>query len=230
MGTISSRDSIASKSYIAFFDLDQTLTSSISGKELARAAYRKGILKNTDLANAFIQSLAFRLRLADPAKLIDKMVSWTRGVDEKTMIDLCEEVAIGVLYPTVYKEAAGEIGYHKGKNAKVVILSSALKVVCEEIGKRLKFDDILCSELEVKDGYLTGRPVGHLCFGEEKSVRLLQFCKKNNSSPADAWYYGDSISDLPALSIVGKPVCVNPDNKLKKTAEKRGWEIRNWKS
>ena len=230
MGTISSRDRIASKSYIAFFDLDQTLTRSISGKELARAAYRKGIMKKSDLVNAIFQSLMFRLRLTDPSELIDKMVSWTRGIDEKTMINLCKEVSTGVLYPSVYKEAVSEIEYHKGKNAKVVILSSALKVVCEEIGKRLKFDDILCSELEVKEGYLTGLPLGHLCYGEEKSVRLLQYCKKNNSSPSEAWYYGDSISDLPALSVVGNPVCVNADRKLKQTAKMRGWKIRNWKS
>ena len=230
MGTISSRDSIASKNYVAFFDLDGTLTGSISGKELARAAYRKGIMKNSDLVNAVYQSLAYRLRLADPAKLIDKMVSWTRGIDEKTMIDLCNEVSTGVLYPAVYKEAVREIEYHKGKNAIVVILSSALRVVCEEIGKSLGFDDILCSELEVKDGYLTGHPLGHLCFGEEKSARLLEYCKKNNYSTSDAWYYGDSISDLPALSVVGNPVCVNPDKKLKKTANMRGWKISNWKS
>jgi HAD superfamily hydrolase (TIGR01490 family) len=230
MDRISSRDNSTSKNYIAFFDLDQTLTNSISGKELVRAAYRKGIMKNIDLLNALWQSLAFRFRLTDPAKLIDKMVSWTRGMPELTLIDLCSEVSVGVLLPAVYKEALHEIEFHKERNAKVVILSSALRSICEEIANRLGFDDILCSELEVKNKYLTGYPLGHLCFGEEKSVRLLEYCKKNDSSPSDAWYYGDSISDLPALSVVGNPVCVNPDKKLTKIAHLRGWKILIWKS
>jgi phosphoserine phosphatase len=56
----------------------------------------------------------------------------------------------------------------------------------------------------------------------------LAYCKKNNCSPLNSWYYCDSISDLPALEIVGNPVCVNPDRKLKKTAIKRGWKILSW--
>jgi phosphoserine phosphatase len=77
---------------------------------------------------------------------------------------------------------------------------------------------------------MTGLPVGHLCFGEEKAVRLQEYCARKNSLQSDAWYYGDSISDLAALNIVGNPVCVNPDKKLKKTAIERNWKILNWKN
>jgi phosphoserine phosphatase len=93
----------------------------------------------------------------------------------------------------------------------------------------LGMDDILCSELEAVNGILSGRPVGTFCFGEEKAVRLKQYCEKNNSKLQDAWYYGDSISDLPALSIVGHPVCINPDKKLERIALKNGWKIFYWK-
>jgi len=89
-------------------------------------------------------------------------------------------------------------------------------------------DDIICSDIEVKNGYLTGRPRGRLCFGEEKKSRLREYCEKNNTKTSDAWYYGDSISDLPALSSVGNPLCVNPDKKLKKAAHKRGWKTLRW--
>jgi HAD superfamily phosphoserine phosphatase-like hydrolase len=109
-----------------------------------------------------------------------------------------------------------------------VILSSALKPICIEIAKILDIDDIICSDLEVKDGYLTGRPIGRLCFGEEKMIRLKEYCERNNAQASEAWYYGDSITDLPALSIVGNPVCVNPDNKLRMVAGKRGWRILHW--
>jgi HAD superfamily hydrolase (TIGR01490 family) len=230
METIFSRDSNDSKEYIAFFDLDQTLANSISGKLLARGAFRKGFLTYRDLIKAIFLSLLFRLKLRDPSKIIDEMVSWTRGIDEDSMIKLCSEVSDDVIIPSVYKEAKSEIEFHKANNARVVILSSALTTVCRELAEHLKIDDIICSELEIKNGYLTGRPVGHICFGEEKSVRIKEYCKKHNYSQSESWYYGDSISDLPALSVVGNPVCVNPDTKLRKTAIKRGWKILNWKN
>ncbi len=230
MATTFSKDSNLVKNYIAFFDLDQTITSSISGKELARGAFRKGLMTRYDLANAIFLSLLFRLELKDPLKIIDKMVRWVDGISEKTIVDLCSEVFREVLLPSVYDEARSEIEFHKRENAKVVILSSALAPVCKDMAKDLGIDDIICSDLEVNNGYLTGRPLGHICFGEEKAIRLKEYCEKNNCSPSDAFYYGDSISDLPALNLVGNPICVNPDNKLKKTALKRSWKILNWKT
>jgi putative phosphoserine phosphatase/1-acylglycerol-3-phosphate O-acyltransferase len=230
METIFSKDSNSVNNYIAFFDLDQTLTSSISGRALARGAYRQGLMTHLELLNAISLSIAFRLKLKDQLRIIDHMVSWVRGIPEKTIEELCYKVFNQDLLPSVYKEAITEIGIHKSKNAKVVILSSALSIICREMAKNLNFDDILCSELEVKDRYMTGFPVGHLCFGPEKAIRLKEYCKINNSSPSDAWYYGDSISDLPALLSVGHPVCVNPDYKLKKTAIKRDWKIVKWKN
>jgi HAD superfamily hydrolase (TIGR01490 family) len=228
METTISGDKNTPEDYIVFFDLDQTITKSISGEALARGAYRKGLMTYRNLLKAFFLSFEFRLKLKDPLKIIDDMVSWVNGIPEKSIIDLCLEVFHKILLPSVYKEAICEIEYHKAKNAKVVILSSALTTICQEMAKNLNIDDIICSELEVKNGYLTGRPLGHFCFGKEKATRLLAYCKKNNCSPLNSWYYCDSISDLPALEIVGNPVCVNPDRKLKKAAIKRGWKILSW--
>ncbi len=216
--------------YIVFFDLDQTIADSVSGKLLARGAFGKGLLRRRDLANAVFLSLLFRLKLKDPLKIIDDMIGWVKGIPENSMDELCSEVTEEEIIPSVYAEARAEIEYHKAKDAKIVILSSALKCVCETIAGNLNVDDIICSVLEVKNGFLTGRPLGHICFGEEKSVRLLEYCKKNDFSTSDAWYYGDSIHDFPALNSVGNPVCVNPDKKLRKTAITRNWTVKNWKN
>jgi putative phosphoserine phosphatase/1-acylglycerol-3-phosphate O-acyltransferase len=230
MGTTFSKDNNRQFSYIAFFDLDQTITNSISGKALAKGAYRKGLMTHWDLLNAIFLSFVFRFNLKDPLKIIDNMVSWVKGIPEKTMDDLCSEVFHEVLLPSVYKEAKAEIESHKTRNAKVVLLSSALTYICQKMANYLGIDDILCSELEIKNGYLTGRPVGHLCFGDEKAVRLMAYCDKNMYSASDAWYYGDSISDFSALKAVGNPVCINPDKKLRKEAVKRAWEILTWEN
>ena len=228
METIFSKDSNTGKSYIAFFDIDRTITKAISGNALARGAFKKGLITISSLAYAIYLSLAYKLKLKDPLKIIDYMVTWAGGISEKTMIDLCSQVFREVLLPSVYTEARSEIEIHKEKNAKVVILSSALTPICQEMAKILGMDDIICSDLEVKNGYLTGRPIGRLCFGEDKMVRLREYCEINNTETSDVWYYGDSYSDLPVLISVGNPVCVNPDKKLKKEAHKRGWKILMW--
>jgi HAD superfamily hydrolase (TIGR01490 family) len=230
METISSKENNVSKNYIAFFDLDQTLTKSISGKELVKSAYRKGLISNYDLMNAIFLTVSFRLKFKDPLKIIEAMLGWVNGISEKTLAGLCSQVFLEVILPSVYAEARSEIEFHRTRNAKVVILSSALTQICQAMVKNLNFDDYICSDLEVKNGNFTGRPIGRLCFGEEKAARLMEYCMNDNCSPSNAWYYGDSISDLPVLNAVGNPICVNPDRKLKKTAIKRNWQIRYWET
>ena len=41
----------------------------------------------------------------------------------------------------------------------------------------------------------------------------------------DSWFYSDSHNDLPLLAIVEHPVAVNPDDILRREAQKHGWQI-----
>jgi HAD superfamily hydrolase (TIGR01490 family) len=227
MATISSREA-STNSYIAFFDLDRTIIKAVSGTELAKGAWKRGLMKGSDLVHAIYLSASYKLGIKDPLKIVNKMTEWVKGLPEETLVRLCTEVYNDVLLPSLHKEAVFEINMHKEKGAKVVILSSSLAPVCNPIASVLGIDDILCSILETVDGILTGQPEGKLCFGEEKLSRLRHYCETNNSNPEKAWYYGDAISDLPALNIVGVPVCVNPERKLARIAHEKGWRIYRW--
>jgi HAD superfamily phosphoserine phosphatase-like hydrolase len=133
-----------------------------------------------------------------------------------------------VLLPSVYTKARNEINIHKENDVRLIILSSALDFICSAMSDSLGMDGYLCSSLETREGYLTGRPEGRICYGEEKLHRLTGYCVANNIYKSDLWYYSDSISDLPVLLYVGNPVCVNPDRELKEEALKRGWKILLW--
>jgi HAD superfamily hydrolase (TIGR01490 family) len=228
MAIISSKDNAGTGYYIAFFDLDRTITKAISGRELARGAFRKGIMKLPDMIQGIFLSMAFKSGLKSQTKIINDLVKWVRGMPEQTLTDLCHDISVNVLIPSVYDEAREELRMLKKRTGKTVMLSSALTCICVEMAQNLNIDDIICSELEVRDGVLTGRPLGRLCFGEEKLVRLKKYCENNSIPVEDTWYYADSISDLPVLSVVGHPVCINPDRKLKKAAESAGWPVIYW--
>lgn len=229
METTSLKEGNKSKSYFAFFDLDHTITSSVSGRELAIGAYKRGLLKRSDLLSAFFLSMLYKMRFADPAAAINRMGGWAKGIRIETLEDMSADVTEKILIPSLYRQVRDEIKLHRDNNAGLVILSSTLAPVGRKMSEYLGMDDFLCSELEAVNGILTGRPDGTFCFGEEKAVRLKKYCEKNNSKLQDSWYYGDSLSDLPALSIVGHPVCINPDRKLKRIAERKGWKIFYWK-
>ena len=51
---------------------------------------------------------------------------------------------------------------------------------------------------------------------------------KNNVDLKKCYFYTDSYSDVKLMENVGYPVAVNPDPRLLKHAESRGWEIVDW--
>jgi HAD superfamily phosphoserine phosphatase-like hydrolase len=165
---------------VAFFDLDRTIIGAISGRELAKGAFREGIMRVPDMIHGIFLSAVYKLGLKSQTEIINELVKWVRGMPEAKMLELCKNVSENILIPSIYKEAKEEIYLHRSKGHRIVILSSALRCVCEIMSATLEVDDILCSDLEVRDGLLTGQPEGRICFGKEKLVRFLDYCWKND--------------------------------------------------
>ena len=228
MESISSPISNLNKKYVAFFDLDRTIIRVNSGKIMARHAYNKGLMSRMDLIRGVFLSLLFKLNLKDPVKIISTMVSWVKGASEASLMALSAEVFKAYILSSIYDDVDSEIKFHHNEGGGIVILSSTILPICKNIADHLGVDDVICSKLEVSNGIYTGHLAGPPCFGEEKVTRLLEYCDENNLNPEDSWYYGDAISDLGILSIVGNPVCINPDRKLTRAANQRGWKILHW--
>jgi phosphoserine phosphatase len=87
---------------------------------------------------------------------------------------------------------------------------------------------VIASRPEVEDGKYTGA-LEFYCYGEDKAVALREIAEAEGIDLASSYAYSDSITDLPMLEVVGNPVAVNPDRDLRKLAEKRGWQIRDFR-
>ncbi len=225
METISSENHKQGGRYAAFFDLDNTILSINSGKALISKAYRVGLLSNTELLRAFWFSISYKLNIGNTIQLLGKMVGWIKDKKEESLDNLAGEVFDDQLSKFIRNDISTEINMHRERGAKTAILSSSIIPLCSRVAVHLGIDDIICSVLEIKNGVFTGKTETNLCFGKEKAVRLTEYCLKNNLNPAEAYYYGDSIDDFHALAIVGNPVCVYPDKKLRKIAKTLGWRI-----
>src|SRR4030067_490263 len=77
-----------------------------------------------------------------------------------------------------------------------------------------------------------GRYTGELEFygaGEAKAQAIRDLAERVGLDLEGSYAYSDSISDLPMLEAVGHPVAVNPDKDLRKEAEAREWDIRDFR-
>jgi len=216
------------KKYVAFFDLDLTLISGISGKILMQQAYKNKILSTGNILQGVVFSFLHKFNLMNPDRIMDKMVSNLKGIPEDTIKDLINNIFDSFFKDILRGKAINEIKQHINNNGKTVILSASLPYICDPLKEILRMDDVICSSLEVENGLLTGNPNGNFCYGEEKYLRAIQYCEENNFSFTEAYFYSDSISDLPLLQVVGNPMCVCPDDGLRQIANKSGWTICEW--
>ncbi len=226
MGNISSK-SEAKKSYVVFFDLDDTLLNVNSGKVLVGEAYRRRLMRKRDLLLGIYLSILYKLNLAHSTKVIIKMAYWLKGVKEDKIMNLSEVICDKFLFEEISRSMIKEVEIHREQNARLVLLSAALPYICVPIAKFLRLDDVICSLLQVEEGKFTGLPKGRLVFGAEKKVRIEAYCQHYGLALEQAFCYADSFSDLPVLEIVGNAVCVRPDRRLGRIARKRGWRVMN---
>lgn len=216
------------KEYVAFFDLDLTLINGISGKILMQLSYKTGIMSKKHLLQGFAFSLLHKFNLMNPERIMDKMVNNLKGISETTITDMIKDNFDKEFKRIIRKEAKSEISRHKSSGGKTVIISASVPYICEPIKDILGMDDIICSRLEIEDNKFTGKPNVSFCYGKEKYLRAIEYCDINNFSFTDAYFYSDSISDLPLLQIVGNPVCVCPDDSLRQIAKESKWKINDW--
>ena len=126
----------------------------------------------------------------------------------------------------MYPEAIESLREHHRQGHRVVILSGALDFVLEPLGDLA--DDVLCASLKQENGVYTGEISGPPVAGDARARMLASFARKQGIDLSQSYAYADSISDLPMLEAVGRPVAVNPDRRLAAAAKGKGWDIRRW--
>jgi len=211
--------------YIAFYDLDRTIFSGNSATSLVDEARRRGMMSKKQFRNALYLSLLYKLNWWDPARIITRMLSWLKGLPESSARQLCKEVFDHTLRDTIRQEILEEMMKHRVKEGANVLLSSATSFICEPAARHLQLDDVICTRLEKIDGFLTGATRGKLVYGLEKKHRMLLYCRQHGYDPHQAYYYGDSRTDIHVMEAVGHPVAVSPDKQLLKMAIERNWHI-----
>jgi HAD superfamily hydrolase (TIGR01490 family) len=127
--------------------------------------------------------------------------------------------------PMMLPKAAQLLAQHRNQGDYLLIITATNGFVTRPIGQRLGVDDLLATDPEIIANTYTGNFVGTPCFQAGKVTRLEEWLRDQQQSLAGAYFYSDSINDLPLLEQVDNPVAVDPDERLKAIAENRGWKI-----
>jgi HAD superfamily hydrolase (TIGR01490 family) len=138
---------------------------------------------------------------------------------------LAEEVR-----PRLPLAARARVAGHREAGHLLVLTTASNRVIADRTAKELGFEHLLATELATNDGLFDGGLRGEPNMRDGKLRRLQRWLTARGLDERDlatAWFYSDSINDLPLLSAVGRPVVVNPDPMLAQHAAAQGWPIEN---
>jgi phosphatidylglycerophosphatase C len=214
---------------IALFDLDGTITrrdtylAYLLGflarhpGRLARAAplagalslYAAGQRDNTWLKTTFLHAILGGLELS-------ALEAWTESFLDR------------LLERGLRPRALDVIGRHRVAGDRILLVTASLNFYAEPLGRRLGFDEVLCTRAAVDgSGLLTGKLDGGNCYGANK-LRRVQAYLREDVSGRPATFYTDHQADLPLLQFVERPIVVSPTRRMRRTATRLGIAIEDW--
>ena len=217
----------------AFFDLDKTIISRSSSLALSRPMYRAGMVSRGQLLRGAYAQLVYLLVGADEQKmdrLKEGMLQLTKGWDRAQVERLVQDVILDVIDPYVYQEALDLIALHRSEGRRIYIVSSSPEEVVRPLARHFGVAGVIATRAQVGvDGKYTGE-LEFYAYGDQKALAIRQLAARVDLDLEGSYAYSDSITDLPMLLEVGHPVAVNADKDLRREADERGWEIRDFRS
>jgi putative phosphoserine phosphatase/1-acylglycerol-3-phosphate O-acyltransferase len=207
----------------AFFDFDGTIIATHSVRDMFLERLKNGEITSQELFDLGDMVTRYLLNVSGFEEALVAAVGNLKRMPERELIELGEKVTREHLAAEIFPEVRAMITAHERQGHTVVIVSSATRYQIEPIAKILGVEHILCTELELQDGRLTGRVSGEPCFGENKLLAARDFARKQHIKLDRSYFYANGIEDLPLLEAVGHPVTINPDGKLAEVVRENGW-------
>ena len=167
----------------------------------------------------------FVLDRFDRAKFNRNFYRSYRGLSGQQMAELREACFKEVQASRLIHETVRELEEHRNRGDKIVLVSGSLDFLLDPLARHLRADACLCPSLVEEEGSFSGELKGAPVIGEEKARLVRRYAQEHGLDLSESYAYADSVSDLPLLELVGRPIAVHPDRRLRKHAKKGGWRI-----
>lgn len=218
----------------AFFDVDNTMMMGASIFHFARGLAAKKYFATADLAGFAWQQVKFRLAGKESTGGMnasrEQALSFVAGRSVHELVTLGEEIYDELMSDKIWPGTRELAENHLRAGQRVWLVTATPVELAQIIARRLGLTGALGTVSGSVDGIYTGRLVGELLHGKAKAHAVRSLAAREGLDLRRCTAYSDSANDVPMLSVVGKAVAINPDQTLRETARKRGWEIRDFRT
>ncbi|MDA9636411.1 HAD-IB family hydrolase [SAR86 cluster bacterium] len=209
---------------LAIYDLDDTLLCGDSEFKWAQFTVKKGLIAEEVYIKAISQfekeyrsgNLDFEAYckfLINP--LIGKHIAEVKNLVREFISECKDQLIDQLTYDLLARH----------KKDEVIIASGSLDFIVEGFSEIFSVNNTLGSPVELNEGLVTGNLGGTPTFAEGKLTAVTKWCQEKNYILSDAYFYTDSINDLPLVKACKNSIIISPDKKLRIFAENNSLEI-----
>ena len=217
----------------AFFDVDNTMVIGASIYHFAKGLAARKYFSTADLRRFLWQQLKFRAGgegSDNISKARESALAFVAGKPVAEIVAMGEEIYDEIIAARIYSGTRALAQQHLDAGERVWLVTATPEELARVIARRLNLTGAIGTRAEEADGLFSGRLIGDLLHGEAKAAAVRELAEREGLDLAQCTAYSDSINDLPMLTLVGRPVAINPDSALRVEARRRGWEIRDFRS
>lgn len=207
----------------AFFDVDGTLTRTTTMFDLLHFdAIEQG---SGERADEFIDALR-RMQVEDGVSreaANRHYFSWWRGRSRDQLADLIARWCAQRAAAYFHRSTLEQLHRHRERGDLVVFVSGSVPLLLDDLAEQLGAVHVLATSMSVAGGVFTG-DVDVPMIGSRKTDAIQQLADQEHIDLTASAAYGDHLSDVPFLELVGEPVvCGVPGSTEWCLAERRGW-------
>lgn len=216
---------------VAIFDFDGTLYAEETFKLLMNHLKEHPIYKSK--YKRFYRSIvppyiANKLKLYPNSKLKERSMQLYLEAFEgrsKTEMNVYFKELKVIMQKDFNSQVLARLKQHQQDDIHILLVSGAYTQFLQRVTEGVSFNHIIGTDISYSENKVdTKIRIKHVN-GTRKTESLLQALEGQEIDWENSFAYGDSYSDLPVLELVGNPVAVKPEEKLRSVAKARGWEI-----
>lgn len=114
---------------------------------------------------------------------------------------------------------------HAADDIHIMLVSGAYTPLLHTVIQHLPIDTVIGTNIPVAKGKIISKAPIDYVQGIRKNEKVQHFLQNDTIDWENSYAYGDSYSDLSVLNLVGNPVAVQPDDKLRTIAKRKNWKI-----
>lgn len=212
---------------IAIFDLDKTITRLPTFTPWLLYFVRRSPWRLIALPVVLAAVGGYYLKLISRKRLKEVMLkAVVAGRPAAEVTDVTAQFVKNWIPAMCRPGALAAIAAHKAAGDIIVMATASNDVHAVPLAKALGIDVVVATRAELgADGAMTGKILGENCYGPSKLDMIKAAIVVGD---ARTIAYSDHHSDLPFMVWASKAVAVNPTPKMRKLAEERGMDIRDW--